>query len=96
MRLKLLEPKEEMCEGPEKERKKTNSLRDYPNAAWMNLGALNAHKSEPIHAELMQQHLEVVDVSLAYKLPDIFVAVENGVQRSARTDPRAGADPSII
>jgi hypothetical protein len=65
----------------------TKLLANYPQAAWMNLGALNAGRIEPLHGEYLRQHLEAAaQLPLRNAYPVLAWVIQNIVVRVSNTD----------
>jgi len=84
-RLKFLDAKKKMLDAST-DLKSFTSKRDYPEAAWMNLGSLNAGRIETLHPDFMRNYVEAAaELPLNMAYPIFAWAVENATQRYAKT-----------
>jgi hypothetical protein len=86
-RIHLLDLRKEMAESEEIEEAAHGHEAEYSSAAWMNLGALNAGRLDPVHFHFFRNYLKIasqVPISQAYSI--LAWIIENGVKRLAKTD----------
>ena len=86
-RINRLELKQKLIEYSKNIEIGTDRLQDYPNAAWMRLGALNANRIESIHINETLKLSEIaasLPINKAY--PIYSYTIENAIKRYAQTD----------
>jgi hypothetical protein len=86
-RIGLLDLRKEMSENEEVEKESHDMADNYSSAAWMNLGALNAGRLDPVHFHFFRNYLKIASrlpISQAY--PILAWIIQNGVKRLSKTD----------
>lgn len=90
-RVKLLDTKKKMLDKSPAEFVGNAPKSEYAEAAWMNLGSLNAGRAETLHSDFMRHYIEAgSEFPLHDSFPIFLWAVENAVRRYENT-PQAAA-----
>ena len=85
--LNVLNAKKEMINQTSSKSDLSTAKTDYPKAAWMNLGGLNANRVEPIHFEYVQQYIEAsAEFPLQESYPILAWIIENAIRRVGNTE----------
>lgn len=85
-RLQLLDMKKKMADQTPSNLDSSTSKQNYPSAAWMLLGGLNADRVETIHFDFVRDYIQAAsEFPLNQSYPILAWVIENATRRIAKT-----------